>query len=73
MTTITIKNGQKLSRTKFENWEEFQMELVLMQENAKLTPAHIKILKSREIIADSKPNNLLTWKEIKANITRKNV
>ncbi len=73
MTTITIENGQALSRTKFNNWEDFQIELILMQEKEELSPEHIKILKSREKIADSKPDNRLTWEEVKAGIIRKNV
>ena len=73
MTTITIENGKALSRTKFKNWEDFQTELILMQEKEELSPEHIKILKSREKIADTKPGNRLTWEEVKAGITRKNV
>lgn len=73
MTTITIKHGPKLARTQFENWEDFQTELVLMQENFKLTSEHIKILRSREKEADINPDNGLSWDEVKAGIRRKNV
>ena len=73
MTTITIKNGEKLSRTHFENWEDFQTELILMQENFALTPKHITILKSREKEADNTKDNGLSWEEVKANISRKHV
>ncbi len=73
MTTITIKNGEKLSRTQFEDWEDFQTEFILMQENFKLTPEHIKILKSREKEADSATDDGLTWQEVRDNISRKNV
>lgn len=73
MTTITIKNGEKLSRTHFENWEDFQTELIIMQEKFTLTPKHITILKSREEEADSAIDNGLSWEELKANISRKNV
>ena len=70
MTTITIKNGKKLSRTSFENWEDFQAEIILMQEGFELTHEHIKILKSREKEADTNPKGL-SWEEVKANIRRK--
>jgi sulfur relay (sulfurtransferase) DsrC/TusE family protein len=43
MTTITIKNGKKPSRTIFENWEDFLIEWAMMQEKFELTPEHIKI------------------------------
>lgn len=73
MTTITIKNGQKLSRDSFESWEDFQIELILMQERFELTSEHIKILESREKEADKNYKNGLSWDEVKANIKKKNV
>jgi len=73
MTTITIKNGKSLSKNKFDTWEDFQMELILMQENIALSAEHIKILLEREKIAAKNPENNLSWKEVKTSIKRKNV
>ncbi len=73
MITITIENGQKLSRTKFKTWEDFQMELVLLQENSELSPEHKRILKEREAIADTMPKDRLSWEEVKRGIKRNNV
>ncbi len=70
MTTITIKNGIKPSKTVFENWEDFLIEWVMMQEEFELTPEHIKILKSREKEADNAPDEGLTWDEVKYGIRR---
>jgi sulfur relay (sulfurtransferase) DsrC/TusE family protein len=70
MTTITIKNGQKLARTEFENWEDFQIELIAMQENFDLTSEHVKILKSREKIADKNPQSGFSWEEVKSKLKR---
>lgn len=72
MTTITVKNGERLSKTTFDTWEEVQNELILMQENFKLTPEHIKILKSRENEADNSIVDGLSWEKVKASIKRKN-
>lgn len=73
MTTITIKNGAKLSRDTFENWDDFQRELILMQESFKLTDEHKEILESREKEADLAEEPGLTWERVKKNISRKNV
>ena len=40
MTTITIKNGIKPSKTVFENWEDFLIEWVMMQGEFELTGAY---------------------------------
>ena len=73
MTTITIKDSGGLSKTVFENLEEFQTELILMQEDFELSPEHIEILKSREKEADNATTKGLSWEEVKANISRGNV
>lgn len=73
MTTITIKNGKKLSRTSFENWKGFQTEFILMQEYFELFPKHIEILKSREKEADNPTDKGLSWEEVRFSITRNNV
>ena len=72
MTTITIKDGGGLSKTVFENLEEFQTELILMQEDFELTPEHLEILKSREKEADNATSKGFSWEEVKTNIRRKN-
>ena len=72
MTTITIKDGKGLSRNNFENLEDFQLELILMQEKFELTAEHIKILKSREEMANKNPIGL-SWEEVKAGLKRKSV
>ncbi|MCF6271208.1 MAG: hypothetical protein L3J41_15965 [Melioribacteraceae bacterium] len=73
MTTITIKNGEKLSRTHFKGWEDLQMELILMQEKIELSSEHIEILKSREKEADNATDMGLSWKKVKSGLNRKNV
>ncbi len=73
MTTITIENGEKLSRTHFKKWEDLQVELILMQENSELTPEHVKILKYREKEADNATDMGLSWEDVKSGIIRKNV
>lgn len=73
MTTVTIKNGAKLSRDTFENWDDFQRELILMQESFKLTDEHKEILESRKKEADLAEEPGLTWESVKNNISRKDV
>ena len=73
MTTITIKNGEKLSRDSFENWEDFQTEFILLQTKSELSKEHIEILESREKEADKATDKGLSWEEIRSNITRHHV
>jgi hypothetical protein len=73
MTTITIKNGEKLPRTSFENWEDFQIEFILMQEKFELSSEHVEILKLREKEADNANDKGFSWEEVKSNIARNNV
>ncbi|NPD43954.1 MULTISPECIES: hypothetical protein [unclassified Lentimicrobium] len=73
MTTITIKNGAKLSRDTFENWDDFQRELILMQESFELTEKHKEILLSREKEANTAQEPGLTWEQVKKSIKRKDV
>ncbi|MBA6151981.1 hypothetical protein [Gelidibacter maritimus] len=72
MTTITVKNGRKLSKTNFDSWEEVQAELILMQEDFELGKDHARILKERENEADSAVDNGYSWEEVKAELQRKN-
>lgn len=73
ITTITIKKGAKLPRTSFEDWDDFQRELILMQESFKLTEEHKEILNSREQEADLAKEPGVPWETVKKNISRKNV
>ena len=73
MTTITIKNGAKLCRDTFENWDDFQRELILMQESFELTENHKEILLSREQEANTAQEPGLTWEQVKKLIKRKDV
>ena len=70
MTTITIKDAQKLSKTEFSDLEDLQQELILAQENFELSKKHIEILEQREKQVD--PNQGLSWEELKTSIRRKN-
>ncbi|MBO3096794.1 MULTISPECIES: hypothetical protein [Gelidibacter] len=72
MTTITVKNGRKLSKTNFDSWEEVQAELILMQEDFELGKEHAKILKERENEADNAVDDGYSWEELKADFRRKN-
>lgn len=72
MTTITVKNGRKLSKTNFDSWEEVQAELILMQEDFELGKEHAKILKERENEADNAVDDGYSWEELKVYFRRKN-
>lgn len=72
MTTITVKNGRKLSKTNFDSWEEVQAELILMQEDFELSKEHKKILKEREHEADNANDDGYSWEDLKAGLIRKN-
>jgi len=69
MTTITIKDAQKLSKTEFSDLEDLQQELILSQENFELSNEHKEILEQREKEAD--PNQGLSWEELETSIRRK--
>ncbi len=73
MHTITFDENINLSKRHFKNLEELQMELLLREEQAELSPEIIEILAEREKEADNATDDGLTWEEIKANIRRKNV
>ena len=71
MTTIIIDKDLNFSKTHFRNIEELQMEILLMNERAELSPEHIRILKEREIEADNATDDGFTLDELKASIRRK--
>ena len=73
MTTITINKNLKLSKTKFEDLEELQLELNILQENYKLSEEHIEILLAREEDADYSKTKGSSWDKVKENIKRKDV
>lgn len=73
MSTITIKNGAKLSRSSFEDWDDFQRELILMQESFELKEEHQEILNLREQKADIASEPALSWDTVKKSISRKDV
>ncbi|HIP27035.1 MAG TPA: hypothetical protein EYG80_05215 [Flavobacteriaceae bacterium] len=75
MTTITIKNGQKLKKTHFENLVDLQNYLISMylKNDVELTDEHKSILDSRINEVNENPENYLTIDELKASIVRKNV
>ena len=70
MTTITIDNDLNLSKTHFETLEEFQMEVLLMNERSELSPAHKQILDERLKEAEQNPTNFITLDELKSSIKR---
>ncbi len=73
MHTITFDENINLSKRHFKNLEELQMELLLREEQAELSPEIIEILAEREREADENPDNFLTLDELKRSIKRKNV
>ncbi len=75
MTTITIKNGKKLTRTQFENLEDLQEYLIAVnvEDEFEFTDTHKKILDNRLKEADINPTNFITFDELKTGLTRKNV
>ncbi len=73
MYTITFDENINLSKRHFKNLEEFQMELLLHEEQAELSPEIIEILAERVKEADENPDNFLTLDELKRSIKRKNV
>ena len=70
MTTITIDNDLNLSKTHFKNIEEFQMELLLRNEQLELSEAHKKILDERLAESEQHPANFVTLEELKYSIKR---
>ena len=75
MTTITIKNGEKLSRSIFESLKDLQQYLtsISTEDDYELTDAHKKILDERLLDAKNNPDNSISFEELKASITRKHV
>jgi len=75
MTTITIENGQALSRTKFKNLTDLQDYLFSIQKEKVLKSTdEIKIILDERLKeAEENPENFLTIDELKARIVRKNV
>ncbi len=73
MTTITIKNSEELSRTSFEDWEEVQLYILQAQQEAELSDAHKKVLDARLLDLKNNPDDAISYKELKASITRKHV
>ncbi len=71
MYTITFDEDVNLSKRHFRNLEELRMEMLLMEEQAGLSPEHIKILEEREREADENPDNFLSLDELKSSIKRR--
>jgi len=74
MTTITIKNGQKITRTSFKDIEDLQEYLfsVYMKET-ELSPLHKDILDERLKDLDENPAKFVSFEKLKSGLTRKNV
>ncbi len=75
MTTITIKNGQNLSRTQFDSIADLQDYLLLLstQNEIELTKEHKAILDERIQDLKENPDNFLSFKQFKTSLNRKNV
>ncbi len=73
MTTITIDNELNLSKTHFKSIEEFQIEILMMNERWELSKEHIGILKAREEEADNASDDRFSWEEVKSSLHRKNI
>ena len=71
MTTITIDKGINLAKTHFKDLEEFQLHLVQVKEQAKMSEAHKAILDDRLVDADNNPNDFVDLDELKSSILRK--
>lgn len=73
MTTIHIDEDLKLGKTHFKTMEEFQLYL-MMRENEQdysLSEAHKKILDDRVAEADANPDNYVSYKEFKDSFKKK--
>ncbi|RLD77483.1 MAG: hypothetical protein DRJ10_11880 [Bacteroidetes bacterium] len=70
MTTITIKNGENISRTNFDTLGDFQLYLLQLQQESGPSEAHIKVLEARLLDAKNNPGNSISYHELKSSITR---
>lgn len=74
MTTITIKNGQKITKTSFENIEDLQEYLFSVYlENSELSNLHTAILDERLNDVEQNPANFVSFDKLKKVLTRRNV
>jgi len=75
MTTITIKNGQPISQTQFDNIAELQEYLISIQiENGhNFSKIDKQVLDNRLQDLEKNPANFVSLQELKENLTRGNV
>ena len=74
MTTITIKNAKKLSRTQFENLADLQDYLIAISvaDDVEIPAEHKNILDKRLAESRENPKNFVSFAQFKKNLSRKN-
>ena len=71
MTTITIKNGQKITRTTFKDVEDIQEYLFsIYSEDVELGTLHKDLLDERLKEMEENPANFVSFNELKADLAR---
>jgi len=71
MNTITFDENIDLGKNHFTTLEDFQLYLILKQQESELSPAHKSILDDRLAEAEQNPANFITLDELKSSIKRK--
>lgn len=71
MTTITINKDINLAKTNFDNLEELQEAILLLNIQKDISKEHKDILDSRIKELEQNPNNFISLKELKRSIRRK--
>ncbi|GEQ84725.1 hypothetical protein ULMS_02330 [Patiriisocius marinistellae] len=72
MTTISIKEELHFDRTSFDTLEEFQMYVLLKQNNQQFTEEQVALVKERIAEADLCEEPGLTWEQVKKALRTKN-
>jgi hypothetical protein len=72
MTIISIKEKLNFEQNEFDTLEEFQLYLLLQQENSQLSDAHKTILETRINEANLANEPSSSWEVVKANLKRRN-
>ena len=70
MTTITINKDIRLQKTNFDNLDERQEAILLLNIQKELSPAHKEILDKRILEVNENPENYLSLKDLKSTIKR---
>ena len=71
MTTITIKNGQKITRTSFKDVEDLQEYLFsIYLKETELSSLHRDVLDERLKDIKENPSNFVSFDKLKKDLTK---